>query len=182
MNPNARSDKDPSTEAPDESEVQGVSLAGLDPIVMPQATLVLGYDRRPESQDALQVAVDMARRLSAQLHVVHAIDLDDYPIDPESADWDDQARLVLAGERAVVASVLGEHSTGWTYQAGHGDPATFLVAVADEHDAIMIIVGSRGEGWRVSLERLLSPSVSHRLINDCQRPVLVVSHPRGADT
>lgn len=114
---------------------------------------------------------------AAQLHVVHAVNLADYPIDPDRPDWDEQARRTLGEERAAVAAVLGDHRTGWTYQARHGGPARLLVAVADEHGALMIIVGSRGEGWRVVLERLLAPSASHRLIRRCQRPVLVVSRP-----
>jgi len=143
----------------------------------PKATLVVGFDRQVESHAALRVAVDLAGRLHAQLQVVHAINLADYPVDPDSSDWEDQTRQILAGERAEVTAALRNHTSGWAYHAQHGDPARLLVEVADEHDALMIIVGSRGEGGRQWLERLFDPSVSHRVIREGRRPILVVSHP-----
>ena len=60
---------------------------------------------------------------------------------------------------------------------GRGDPALRLNQVAKEHDALMVIVGSRGEGVRAALGRLIQPAVSHRLIHDARFPVLVVRHP-----
>lgn len=141
------------------------------------ASLVVGHDRQGESRDAIDVAIGLATRLSAHLHVVHAVNLSDYPVDPELDDWGERANETLAEERVEVAKALSDHAFGWTYHGGHGDPAKLLMNVADEHDALMIIVGSRGEGWRLILERLLDPPVSHRLIQHAHRPVLVVSHP-----
>jgi len=47
-------------------------------------------------------------------------------------------------------------------------------------NAAMIVVGVRSHRRGRLLERLASPSVSHRLINHCQVPVLIVSyHERG---
>jgi nucleotide-binding universal stress UspA family protein len=140
-------------------------------------TIVLGHDRQMQSQDALDVAIDLAERLRAHLHVVHAIDLDDAPIEPELLDWEEQTRQMLARERAAVAASLSAHSAGWSYHVGHGDPAQLLARVADAHDALMIIIGSRGEGLRASFGRLLTAPVSHRLIQHAKQPVLVVSHP-----
>jgi len=75
----------------------------------------------------------------------------------------------------MLRAALAAHRGGWTYQTGRGDPARLLISVADEHDALMIVVGSRGEGLHVFVERLISPSVAHRLIEHSRRPVLVVS-------
>jgi nucleotide-binding universal stress UspA family protein len=52
--------------------------------------LVVGFDRDAVSRAALTVAADLAGRLAARLVVVHVVDLDDYPIDPEAADWEEQ--------------------------------------------------------------------------------------------
>jgi nucleotide-binding universal stress UspA family protein len=163
--------------AHNDAPLQWVSLDGDVAATTPLATLVVGYDRRPESQYALQEAVDLARRLVAQLQVVHAVDVSDYPLDPDSFDWEQRARQALDEERVAVSAALDHHIAGWSYRAGYGDPAELLVAVAEETDALMIIVGSRGEGWKAALDRLLAPSVSHRVIQRCRRPVLVVSHP-----
>lgn len=147
-------------------------------------SIVIGFDRHSESHDALEVGIGFAARLGAHIHVVHAKDLEDYPIDPDAADWEEQAEKAVAEERLAAVEALRNHAYGWTYHDGRGDPASALISVADEHDALMIVVGSRGEGWRFILERLFEPAVSHRLIEHARRPVLVVSHPllrRGTD-
>jgi nucleotide-binding universal stress UspA family protein len=62
----------------------------------------------------------------------------------------------------------------WTYEARHGDPAKVLCGVAEERNALLIVVGSRGEGLRRALGRLVDPSISHGVIQHQHRPVLVV--------
>ncbi|MEO7058762.1 MAG: universal stress protein [Lapillicoccus sp.] len=136
--------------------------------------LVLGYDADPVSQRALAVAIDLAARLRAQLHVVHAVALADYPIDPDRADWDERGRLALAAERTVIESALRFHTTGWSYHEGRGDPARLLCELADAHDALMVIVGSHHGGRLTGLQRLGTGSVSHQLIAQAHCPVLVV--------
>ena len=64
--------------------------------------LVVGHCRSRGSKDVLEVARDLARRMGAVVHVVHAISLDDYPVDPDADDWEAQAAQVLAGQRAEV--------------------------------------------------------------------------------
>lgn len=152
-------------------------ICGGEARIAPLNSLVLGHDRQPESRDALDVALDLAERLRAFLHIVHVVSLDDYPIDPDRADWEVYARERLAEEQAMVTAALRDHATGWTYYVGRGDPALRLNQVAKEHDALMVIVGSRGEGVRASLGRLIEPAVSHRLIQEARFPVLVVRHP-----
>jgi nucleotide-binding universal stress UspA family protein len=141
----------------------------------PRVSMVLGYDRTPESRGAFEVALDLGGRLSAFLHIVHAIDLRDYHIDPDLPDFEEKAATTLAEERRIAIALLRHYLWGWTYLAGRGDPVRLLMSVADEHDAIMIVVGSRGEGLHVLVERLVSRAVSHRLIERAKRPVLVVS-------
>ena len=141
-----------------------VTLDGVEGTAAACVSMVVGFDKRPQSAAALGVAADVGRRVGARLHVVHAVDLRDYPIDPDSVDWDGQARRTLSAERAAVAAALGGYGPGWDFRAWKGEPAHALIACAEEVDAVMIVVGTRGEGWRSVVERLLSPSVSHRLI------------------
>ena len=49
-----------------------------------------------------------------------------------------------------------------------------LAVVAEEYDALMIIVGTRGTGAGAALGRLLHRSVSRGVIGRQRRPVLVV--------
>jgi nucleotide-binding universal stress UspA family protein len=139
-----------------------------------EITLVVGFDRAEVSRTALRVGADLAARLAARLVVVHAVDLDDYPIDPEAADWEDQARRALAEERRTVGEVLAEHRFGWSYEARSGPPVDALVATAEAHGALMIVVGRHGSGVSEALRRLLEGSVSRRLVKAAARPVLVV--------
>ncbi|MHC1559254.1 universal stress protein [Actinomycetospora sp. C-140] len=148
----------------------------------PTTHMVLGYRASPYGEVVLRHGADLAMRLGAALHVVHVVDLSDYPIDPDSPDWEQQAQNTLAGEQQDVESALADLPGSWTYHAAHGDPVALLRQVADTHDALMFIVGSRGESAGSFFSRLLGtrPSVSHRLIARSHRPVLVVP-PHAAD-
>jgi nucleotide-binding universal stress UspA family protein len=156
--------------------VQGVVQPASQPSKTAPAVLVVGFDRRPESLTALMTAAELGRRLAAELRIIHAIDLTDYPVDPERGDWEDSGQEALQQEEETVAHELAHYQYSWSYVALRGDPVRALSRVADETDALMIVVGSRGEGWHRVLDRMASPSVSHRLIERCGRPVLVVCH------
>ena len=136
--------------------------------------LVLGHSRHPASDTALHLAIDLARRLRADLHVVHGVDLADYPVDPDAADWEEQARRALDDQRRRVEAALADFPLRWTYQAGHGNPARLIATVAEETDAFMIIVGSHAEGPSATFDRLLAGSVSRTVLRRQHRPVLIV--------
>jgi nucleotide-binding universal stress UspA family protein len=141
-------------------------------------TLVVGHSADENSQAALRVAADLAGRLHAHLHVVHGIDLDDYPVDPDSSDWDESARRNLAAQRAQVTDALADLPIAWTYHRSPGNPVALLHKIADAHHALMIIVGTRGEGLGAAASRVLDRSISHGVIAHQQRPVLVVPAER----
>lgn len=77
-------------------------------------------------------------------------------------------------ELLVRASVRGAQqneiaSSGCSPTPGRAGPtrrdevirAVELARAADDHDALLIVVGTRGEGLRVAILRLIEPSVSH---------------------
>jgi nucleotide-binding universal stress UspA family protein len=142
-------------------------------------TLVVGHSRDLSSDHALAVAADLGRRLHARLHVVHMVDSGDYPIEIDGADWEGQIDQDLPAQRERVERILAGAGLGWTYEARNGNPAVELAQAAEEHQALLIVVGTRGEGLRVAITRLMliEPSVSHRLIHRQHRPVLVVPAP-----
>jgi nucleotide-binding universal stress UspA family protein len=145
-------------------------------------TLLVGHNREPSSDHALLVAVDLAGRLGGRLHIVHTVCLTDFPVDPDTWDWEAQGAAMLAVERRHVEELLADAPLRWTFEARYGDPAGQLADAAAEHDALLIVVGSRGEGFRRALARLVDPSVSHGVIQRQHRPVLVVPvpHPGAA--
>lgn len=138
--------------------------------------LVVGYDRSPASQAAFIKAAEIGAKLDAELYVVHAVDLGDYPVDPDADDWEERAGESLVEESERVARILAGYPCGWSYRVLRAEPAEALYTVAEEVRAAMVVVGARSDGWRHRLERLSGPSVSQRLIHHCRRPVLVVTH------
>ena len=141
---------------------------------MSDPTLVVGHGQDPSSDHALRAAVDLAHRLGGRLHVVHVIDLHDYPINVDAPDWEQRGAEAVAAEQRHVEGMLLDAPVPWTYEARHGEPAKVLCTAAEEHDALLIVVGSRGEGLRRALGRLMDPSISHGVIQRQHRPVLVV--------
>ncbi|HWD04827.1 MAG TPA: universal stress protein [Amycolatopsis sp.] len=141
--------------------------------------LVAGYERDGNGDEVLLAARDLAERLDAALHVVHTVCLSDYPVDPDSSDWEEQARHTLAEEHEAARRILAQCHTPWSYHAGHGDPVRLLRTVADECDALMFVVGSRGENVGAWVSRLVGhSSVSHGLIKRSHRLVTVVPTAR----
>jgi nucleotide-binding universal stress UspA family protein len=147
-----------------------------EPHLDPDVTLVVGFAHDDVSRTALTVAANLAGRLAARLVVVHVVDLDDYPIDPEAADWEEQAQRTLREERRTVQQALVGHRFGWSYEAHSGHPVEALIAVAEAQDALLIVVGHHGSSISDGLRRLLEGSVSRRLVRVAARPVLVVPH------
>ncbi len=142
-----------------------------------RAVLVVGHDRFPESDHALATAARLARGLQGFVHVVHAVSLDDYPINPDADDWEQQASAVLDAQRRTVERLLAGIVPEWSYEVRRGDPVDLLAAAAEADDALMIVVGTRGRGLATALARLVDQSVSHRVMLRQRRPVLVVPHP-----
>lgn len=98
------------------------------------------------------------------------------PIDPDTADSvpqqlpDDDVGLIrdLAAARSVDVEIVSRV----------GDPGRALAAVAEERDAVMIVVGS--QAGRRRMAELLTGSVAAHLTHQQLRPVLVVPrHPVG---
>ncbi len=140
---------------------------------------MVGFDDQAASLAALRTAADLARRLDADLHVVHGIDERDHPVDPDAAVelWDSHARKALEHLHARVRETLAAHPGKWTYHAWNGDPVKLLVTVADEQDALMIVVGTHRHR---SLSRMMRSSVSRSLPRVAHRPVLLVADPTGS--
>jgi len=136
------------------------------------AKLVLGYDGTDGSRAALDAAVGLAAELGDTLVVVFAHEVS--RLGGEVHDYEEalreRGRQVLEEARAIAREggveidvVLRELSS-----------AEALIAVADEHDARMIVVGSYGER---PLKSALVGSTPTRLLHLSERPVLVVRAP-----
>lgn len=138
--------------------------------------LLVGYGHDPAADRALDVAADLAVRLGTRLRVLHVVGADDYSVDPDSATFDADAEAHLRKQHTHVDKRLSARGdeVGWEHEVRRGEPVAVLARAADDHDALMIVVGARGGGPANLLSRVLEPSVSHGLIRHQTRPVLVV--------
>ena len=138
--------------------------------------ILIATDGSPAALHAVELGLELADEQHAEPTFVHvAPDLDVLPVTGlgmggpvsvphELADEDrsslDEA-LELAEERGIFART----------KLLTGDPAGKIVAYADEIDADLIVVGSRGLG---KIGSALLGSVSHKLLHHATRPVMVV--------
>jgi nucleotide-binding universal stress UspA family protein len=136
--------------------------------------LVVGHDEDPQSRTALLVAIDLAGRLGAHLDVVHVVDLRDYPLDPDRDDWESASGDALARSAEHVRAAVSDPDLSWSYHAWRGDPVHLLATIAEDQDALMIVVGTHGAGFAATLHRMTGGSVSRGLVGHSHTPVLVV--------
>lgn len=144
-------------------------LAGTGtPVADPAArfrSVGVGLDFSPESQHALAVARDIARRHGARLKVIHVVSLPEVSDErPLPADWPREIDELI--ERSTERlTALGGVDTAVSY----GGPGEELAQFSGGVD--LTVVGSRGFG---PLERLFHGSVSHYLVQHARSPVLVL--------
>lgn len=142
--------------------------------------LVLGWDMHSSSSAALRFAVALAGRLNAHLHVVHVADVDDLPVDPDAPDWEELLDQRLTDAATTARTLLEQLQARWSYHAAHGRPSDVIANLAEETDALMIILGGPRGGMLSFIETLAGQSVSHQLTRKHGRPVLIVPEPKTA--
>ena len=96
------------------------------------------------------------------------VEMSDYPIDPDSPDWETAAATALHEQRQQVAHTLASFPGTWAFHVRRGDPATVLAAMANQNRALMIILGAGRRGPAAALARIIDGSVVRAL--DCHSP------------
>jgi nucleotide-binding universal stress UspA family protein len=161
-------------------------------------TIVVGYDSSEAAERALARAADLAAGLSARLVVVSvspspripAMTPLPEPVDPllvrggvagpvppggtvplpepeRAPEPEELPQRVLEQARRVLTRRRVEAE----YVAEVGAPAERLLEIADEHDADLIVVGTREHGF---VERLLARPVDEAVARKAARDVLLV--------
>lgn len=118
----------------------------------------VGYDGRPEAEEALTAAIELARSTGASLRLI-AVATSSMVVEPLQELLDEG--LSRASREVEAATKLA------------GGPG---VRLSDEPDLDLLVVGSRGYG---PFRRVLLGSVSGELVREPSIPVIVV--PRGAE-
>jgi nucleotide-binding universal stress UspA family protein len=148
-------------------------------------SIVCGVDGSADSQAALAVAARMADQLGARLVLANVVEYAHSPYvtagsfglapapRPLTATLDEQ---LGAGERLLETMAEQAGLEQAERRVVTGFAAERLADLADEEDADLIVVGSRGRG---AFKAAFLGSVSTSLIGVARRPVLVV--PPGAN-
>lgn len=145
--------------------------------------IILGYDGSACADGALgAAAAEAARTPGSTVIVVHCYELPGpYPtpvgLEPPSylGGWsENQRRAVVEAAEAVTRQAvarleeLGIRAEGVTAE---GRASEALIAAAQEREAVMIVVGTHGEGV---LAGALLGSTAYRLVHRSPVPVLIV--------
>jgi nucleotide-binding universal stress UspA family protein len=138
--------------------------------------LILGYDDSPGARRALDVTIDIARRLGEGVVVAFAAQ-------PPGRSVGDEYRAHLAvleeeGHTLTAAAVARAREAGVEATAKVADlkPVDLLLELADEHEASAIVVGTYGES---PLRGAVLGSTPHKLLHLSRVPVLAVPAQHG---
>ena len=140
--------------------------------------ILLATDGSEEAASAARTAADLAQKTGSELHVV-LVELSMAHVGmgpPEIADIPapKQEELDEESQRLLDAQVRQIKADGGTVTQVHlrvGRPDVEIVALAEEIDAGLIVMGSRGLG---GIRRALMGSVSDSVVRHAHCPVLVV--------
>ena len=149
--------------------------------------ILLASDGSSEAELATRTGVDLAKMSDSELHVIYVLDVTPsallYPeaTDPEGIEMTDpileedlERRSEQRGRELLDAVVERVRSAGGTVTQAHltmGDAAREIVHLAEDLEAGLVVMGSRGHG---GIRRALMGSVSDSVVRHAHCPVLVV--------
>jgi nucleotide-binding universal stress UspA family protein len=149
---------------------------GRNPMSIFPATILLATDGSEEAQLAATTATDLAQKTNSELHVLTVgPDYPLYELPEHPAGFED----VLRENRREAKEMLEQQvkrieESGGTVKETHlreGRAEKEIVEVAEEIDAGLIVMGSRGQG---RLRRALLGSVSDAVVRHAHCPVTIV--------
>lgn len=135
-------------------------------------TIVLGLDGSEGSTRALPHAVELAKASGGKIVIAHVDERLAAKGDIPGPREEEAHKTV----RSQLEQIQGEgvDATLETRTLVLGGPGHAIAQIADEVDADLIVVGTRGHS---SVPGLVLGSVAHRLIHVAHRPVLAVPPP-----
>ena len=147
-------------------------------------SIVCGIDGSADSQAALAFAAQLARRLGTRLVLAHVGEPAYIPYAGAAPFGGSAGRIAVeeeiheqkeAAERLLERVAVDAGLADAERRVSVGLPAERLADLADEEDAELIVVGSRGRG---AFKAAFLGSVSNSLVGVARCPVVIV--PPGA--
>ncbi len=142
------------------------------------STILCPTDFSPAADLALEEAVELARRFSARLVLIHA--LEPLPVGPVYASFDVPAfttELSREAERrlAGMKEKLEKEGFSVTVAVAGGFPQEVILKEAENQKADLIVMATHGRrGWK----KLVFGSVTEKMLKLAPCPILVVPAPR----
>jgi nucleotide-binding universal stress UspA family protein len=145
--------------------------------------ILLATDGSPAAEEAARTAIEYAKAFDAPLVIVTAWGVTYEPIGlfygPIIPDVDHVGREQALQVVAHATTLAREAGLALEVLVSRGNPVERICALAEEHDARVIVLGSHGWG---PFKRALFGSVSTGVLHHAKRPVLVVRGDAAART
>jgi nucleotide-binding universal stress UspA family protein len=147
------------------------------------ARFVIAHDGSEHAARAVPLAQDLARRLSAHIHIVTVVEDEESPlsgsaaatIDPHVRDEAQRDALNLARQRVEgTGALLMRQGLPASWQVLAGPAASAIIAACVDRD--VLVVTSHGQ----SSSRWVLGSVAEKLLRDSQVPVILLRTSSGA--
>ena len=146
--------------------------------------ILVAVDESDTSLHALKHAIELARKLSATLRIVHVVDMSWLPIGPEVAI--DTGALSAArrgvGEKIIESARDAAQQAGFEAEAGLIETETPIQQIAEvisreasRWGAELVVMGTHG---RRGFQDLLLGSVAERMARLSSGPVLLIPSPK----
>jgi nucleotide-binding universal stress UspA family protein len=129
-------------------------------------TIVLALDGSEGSRRAIPIATELAKRDKARVVLVHVTER--VP-QPGATSPPGEGAMLAELEKQLSAERIDTEVKGAS--VGLGGPAVPIAEIANQEDADLIVVGTRGRG---AVTGVLLGSVTQRLLHIAHRPVLAV--------
>lgn len=142
--------------------------------------ILVAVDFSEQSDQALDAAVELATRYSAELHIIHALDvriplMTPYDIVVPTGFIDD-ARKAAASKLATLVQKVATEGVTATSHLCETPAASAIVALAEKIGTDLIVMGTRGH---TGLKHVLLGSVAERTLREASCSVLTVKGPSG---
>ena len=135
--------------------------------------VLVALDESSYSRMALPTAIEVARKFSADLLVLHVVEHDRGRATVYSTETPAQATRLVAGA-AETARRAGIPTRGDVSDVAAGHVARAIIEAAADNEIDLIVMGSRGLS---DVQGLLLGSVTHKVIQLAQVAVLVARGP-----
>ncbi|HWF73055.1 MAG TPA: universal stress protein [Solirubrobacteraceae bacterium] len=135
------------------------------------AGIVVGYDGSQGAKEAVRVAIEVGKAYGERVVIAFAYELN--PVAGELHDYHAALKELATTRLTEAVALASDAGAGTDIEAVIVEqaPALGLVDLAEERDARVIVVGTRGES---PLRGALLGSTPHKLLQLSDRPVLVV--------